>query len=230
MPTEIPLLAARGIGRLHREGADWLLRDISLEIGARDRVALMGPTGSGKTVLLRSLAMLDAVDEGTILWQDKSPAPDNVPAYRSQAIYLTQRARLFEGTVERNLQLPHSLAVHRQREYSRENVVSHLHRLGRDEHFLTCNSASLSGGEMQIVALIRAIQLDPTLLLLDEPTASLDAGTTQQLAQLVLDWISASNSRRAFVWVTHDNAQANRLANRTVQLRDGQLVDSEIDR
>ncbi|MDA1050374.1 MAG: ATP-binding cassette domain-containing protein [Planctomycetota bacterium] len=224
---EVPLLEARGIGRQHREGTSWLLRDVSLAIRTGDRIALTGPTGSGKTVFLRSLAMLDAVDEGAVLWQAEPVVADEVPVYRSQGIYLTQRARLFDGTVEKNLQLPYSLAVHRHRHYSRDNIVSYLDHLGRDEQFLMLDSANLSGGETQIVALLRVIQLDPTILLLDEPTASLDEGTTQQIEELVSEWMSVVDSRRAFVWVTHDAAQADRVANRTLQLRDGQLIELE---
>lgn len=230
MPTAAPLLEARDLGRLHREKSNWLLRDISLAIGAGDRIALTGPTGSGKTVLLRSLAMLDPIEEGTILWEGNPPKPDEVPGYRARAIYLTQRARLFEGTVEQNLQLPYSLAVHREREYAQDNILAYLDRLGRDERFLALDVANLSGGEMQIVALLRAIQLDPTILLLDEPTASLDEATTRQIEQLVSDWISVANARRALVWVTHDAAQANRVAKRALQFRGGQLVELEANR
>ncbi|MEO8495921.1 MAG: ATP-binding cassette domain-containing protein [Planctomycetota bacterium] len=230
MPTGTPLLEARGIGRLHREGTSWLLRDISLAIGAGDRVALTGPTGSGKTVLLRALAVLDAVNEGTLHWRGKPPTADEVPIYRSQVIYLTQRARLFDGTVEQNLRVPYSLSVHRHLKYSPKNIAAYLDQLGRDETFLNRDAANLSGGEMQIVALLRAIQLDPTVLLLDEPTASLDESAVRQIEQLVADWISATGTSRAFVWVTHDTPQAERVANRVLQLRDGQLVESGADR
>ncbi len=230
MTNETPLLEARGVGRRHREGTTWLLRDISLAISAGDRVALTGPTGSGKTLLLRSLAMLDAVDEGTILRQGEAPEPDEIPVYRSQAIYLTQRPRLFDGTVEQNLRIPYSLAVHRHRVYSRENIAAYLHRLERDEQFLNLDAANLSGGETQIVALLRAIQLDPTVLLLDEPTASLDEGTSRQIEQLVTDWMSVADGRRAFLWVTHDAAQTHRVARRTLQLRDGKLIELEANR
>ncbi|MBI2477477.1 MAG: ATP-binding cassette domain-containing protein [Planctomycetia bacterium] len=223
MSSDTPLLEARGIGRRHRDGSAWLVHDISIEISAGDRIAVTGPTGSGKTVALRALAMLDAVDEGTLLWQGKSPGPDQVPVYRSRSIYLSQRARLFDGTVERNLQLIYSLAIHRHRAYSRESIITHLHRLGRDDRFLALDAASLSGGETQIVALLRAIQLEPTILLLDEPTASLDEGTTLQIEQLVADWMAMPDARRAFMWVTHDRVQARRVANRRLQFREGTL-------
>ncbi len=230
MSRDSPLLEARGIGRRHGDGPDWLLRNISLTIGEGDRVALTGPTGSGKTVFLRALAMLDAVDEGAILWQGETSGADEVPKYRSQTIYLTQRARLFDGTVEKNLQLAYSLAVHRDRAYSREKIVASLQRLGRDDRFLALESANLSGGETQLVALLRAVQLDPAVLLLDEPTASLDEVTTRHIERLVADWVEAPDTRRAFVWVTHDPAQSQRVANRAVQLRDGHFVELEASR
>lgn len=219
-----PVLEARGLGRRHRDRIAWLVRDISLAIHAGDRVALTGPTGSGKTVLLRTLCLLDAVDEGAVIWKGESPRLDKIPVFRSQAIYLTQRTKLFEGTVEQNLRIPYSLTANRDRKYSQKNLEAYLQQLGRDVTFLTRDSAHLSGGETQIVAILRAIQLEPTVLLLDEPTASTDEVTARQIEQLVNDWMSLADTARAFVWVTHDAPQAERVANRTWQLRDGKLL------
>lgn len=227
MSSDSPLLEARGIGRRQRDGSSWLIHDVSIMIGEGDQIAVRGPTGSGKTVALRSLAMLDAIDAGEIRWRDRTLTADEIPTYRSQVIYLAQRARLFGGTVEENLQRPFSLAVHRHQGFSRERIASFLERLDRDERFLTLDSEHLSGGEMQIVALLRAIQLDPTILLLDEPTASLDAETTQQIERLVMGWMSEGQGRHAFVWVTHDVLQANRIANRQLECRGGRVLEVE---
>lgn len=224
--TETPLLEARGIGRQVSSNA-WVIQDISLAVQAGDRVALMGPTGCGKTVLSRCLAMLDPIDSGCVSWRGESVLSDDIPNYRSQAIYLTQRAYLSDGTVERNLRLPFMLAVHRERSYSLETIVGYLSILGRDDRFLALDSANLSGGETQIVALLRAIQLAPKLLILDEPTASLDEATTQQIERLVSEWVLETPAERAFVWVTHDSAQARRVANRQLRFREGQLVETE---
>jgi putative ABC transport system ATP-binding protein len=174
--------------------------------------------------------MLDAFNAGNILWQGKTLTSDEIPTYRSQAIYLPQRARMFTGTIGENLQRPFSLAAHRHRKYSQERIVSFLELLDRDDRFLNLDAENLSGGEAQIVALLRAIQLDPTILLLDEPTASLDGETTQQIERLVMDWISTERTRRAFVWVTHDATQADRVANRRLRFRDGRLMEPEVTR
>lgn len=230
MSIDAPLLEAHEIGRQDRKNGTWLIRDVSLAVRPGDRITLTGPTGSGKTVLVRSLSMLDALDAGHIFWHGESPESGEIPVYRSHVIYLAQRARLRHGTVEENLRLPFSLSVHRGRQYSPETIAAYLGSLGRDTGFLALDSANLSGGESQIVALLRAIQLAPTILLLDEPTASLDVTTTDQIEQLVSNWMSEGPDGRAFVWVTHDAEQAARVANRRFEFLEGEIIESEASR
>ena len=174
---EKPLLKACGLGRRKPGGEDWLLRGICIEVCSGDRLALIGPSGSGKTVLLRALVLLDPHDEGSIEWDGRPLHGDAIPAYRKQVVYLHQRPALFEGTVEDNLKYPFTLKSHRGKRFDRERVVCILDALKRDATFLEKSSRDLSGGEAQIVAVIRCLQLDPAVLLLDEPTASLDRAT-----------------------------------------------------
>jgi putative ABC transport system ATP-binding protein len=76
---------------------------------------------------------------------------------------------------------------------------------------------------MQIVALLRALQLGPNVLLLDEPTSALDPQTAAAVEQWLSAWIDQSPDNRAMIWVTHDINQANRVANRTLHMENGQL-------
>lgn len=222
------LLEARSIGRragggIHGGEASWLLRDLSLELSVGDRVAVVGPSGAGKTLLLRALALLDPVEEGEILWQGDPVADDAVPSFRRRVIYLHQRPALVEGTVEANLRRPFSF-VSADQNYDPDGVRSLLASLGRDETFLGKQTTELSGGEGQIVAFLRALQLGPRVLLLDEPTAALDRDAVAALERLVQGWYEEDSRGRAFIWVSHDAEQASRMTQRALRLAAGRLV------
>src|SRR5262249_56993418 len=143
------------------------LRGACLEVHPGDRLAIIGPSGAGKTVLLRAIAMLDPIEEGSIRLRGCAIPREAIPTYRKEVVYLHQRPALLDGSVATNLEHPYSLKVHRAKRFDRERMVNLLHALGRDEAFLDKSGRDLSGGEAQIVALLRAIQLDPAALLLD---------------------------------------------------------------
>jgi len=220
------LLEARNIARRHPGEPRWLLQQVSVELHAGGRLAVQGPSGSGKTLLLRSLAMLDPVDEGDVFWQGRTLRPAEIPSFRSSAIYLHQRAALLGEVVGVALRRPFTLAVHRHRQFDRRRIVDLLDQLGRDESFLEQRVSDLSGGEIQIAALLRAIQLDPAVLLLDEPTAALDPHTATTVEQLFGRWLAERPDERAMIWVTHDVAQAQRVAETTLRMEGGRIVDS----
>lgn len=223
MPSspESPLLAAEKLARRHPSGQQWLLDGVSLAVARGERLALLGPSGSGKTLLLRALAMLDPVDSGRILWHGQPVPRTEIPRFRCSAIYLHQRAALGADTVDDALRLPLDLAVHRGREFAREAIVGWLAELGRDEWFLDKRASELSGGEIQITALLRALQLEPQVLLLDEPTSALDVHTARGVERLIEHWTALGH---AAIWVTHDSAQANRVATRALHIAGGRIA------
>jgi putative ABC transport system ATP-binding protein len=218
-----PAIEVWGIGRRNPKGDGWLIWDVSFAVQPGDRLAVLGPSGAGKTVLLRALALLDPLDAGEIHWRGHAVASGAVPSYRKQVIYLHQRPALFDGTVENNLQHPFTLRSHRGKQFDRERVVELLGGLDRDAAFLGKSSRDLSGGEAQIVALLRAVQLDPVVLLMDEPTASLDQATARSVEAMLDRWLAAGDGKRALVWVSHDRDQARRVTDRGLYLRAGRL-------
>jgi putative ABC transport system ATP-binding protein len=220
--TSEVLLDVRHLGRRHPTDVNWLIRDVTFTVTSGDRIAIVGPSGAGKTVLLRLLALLDSPDEGEIRFRRRPILDPDYPCYRSQVVYLHQRPHLLEGTVELNLRWPFRLKVHHQQHYDPARVVEDLARLHRPASFLERSTADLSGGEAQIVALLRAMQLGPLVLLLDEPTASADPATTRAIEQLVLDWCEA-DSRRALLCVTHQPDQVRRWTRRTLPLSQGRI-------
>jgi putative ABC transport system ATP-binding protein len=225
MTTPAALLEARHIGRLHPDRQRWLLRDVSLAIQGGDRLAVAGPSGAGKTLLLRAIALLDPVDQGQILWKSQAVRHERVPRLRAKAIYLHQRPTLFDDTVEAAVRQPFALRAHREKRFDRDRAVTQLARLGRDASFLDQRVANLSGGEAQLTALVRALQLEPAILLLDEPTSALDPETTAAVEDLLVGWVAEAPSSRAWAWVTHDAAQAARIAARTLRMQDGRLSE-----
>jgi len=229
MDRSTPLIETRRLGRrLPADAADgWLLRDVSLAVRGGERLALSGPSGSGKTLLLRAIAWLDPIDHGEVLWHGQPIGRDAVPHYRAATVYLHQRPALAGPTAEAALQQPFSLAVHHERQFDRQRIVAWLDRLGRHDAMLGQPVSELSGGERQIVALLRAVQLDPAVLLLDEPTAALDPAAAEAVERLVAAWFDEAPDQRAMIWVSHDAAQAERMADRVVWIERGRIEREE---
>jgi putative ABC transport system ATP-binding protein len=212
-----PLLEVRSLGR--RVGERQLWRQLSFSLAAGERLAVVAPSGAGKTLLMRSLALLDPLQEGELRLLGRTPAAWGLPCWRSRVCYLAQRPATFTGTVEDNLRMVFRYAVHRFRQWHPPSVIGWLQRLGRNRSFLDLQAERLSGGEAQLLALLRALQLQPGVLLLDEPTASLDATTTAAVEELLALWLA--EGERACLLTSHDGEQIRRFASRELQLGPG---------
>lgn len=200
-----------------------LLSSVSFMVQPGQRIVLTGPSGSGKSLLVRAMALLEATSKGDLHWCGEAVKGPQVPIYRRQVMYLHQRPTFFAGSVEDNLQLAFSFGSHRARKYDPNIVHQLLDKVGRTGEFLTKDSDRLSGGEAQIAAILRALILEPTILLLDEPTAAIDHQTTLLFEQLVLDWVQQCPHERAFVWITHSDSQADKLATVRWSMENGRL-------
>lgn len=209
--TDTALIETRALTRRDERRQVALLQPTDFSLNRADRVSITGSSGSGKSVFLRALALLDAPTSGQILWNNQPIANAQIPHYRSHISYLSQRPALLEGTVEDNLRFPFSLKTLRTRSFDLQAVTRLLEHAGKNADFLAKNAGDLSGGESQVVSLIRTLQLNPEVLLLDEPTAALDPTSSRDVEALISAWYAADNAR-AYIWVSHDLDQARRMS------------------
>ena len=210
------LLSAAGLER--RLGDRLLWSRLDLDLAGGDRLGLVAPSGAGKTLLLRTLALLDPPQAGAFHLLGRPPAAWGVPRWRAMVLYLAQRPVAGGGSVAANLRAPWRFRERRGLgRWSHERITGWLAALGRDASFLDYDAERLSGGELQLLALLRGLQFDPTVLLLDEPTASLDWATTAAVEALLTDWLAAGP--RACVVISHDGEQIERFATRTLELQ-----------
>ncbi|KWO06494.1 ATP-binding cassette domain-containing protein [Burkholderia ubonensis] len=219
--TAIGLIDALGVTRRDARSGKILLAPTDFSLPAGARVAITGPSGSGKSVLLRALALLDPLDGGRVLWRGRPIRRSAIPRYRRSVAYLRQRPAQTDGTVESQLRYPYSLAVYRDLAFDRARAEQLAAHAGRGADFLDKRASELSGGEAQIAALLRVLQLDPDVLLLDEPTSALDPDSTRAIEALVGAWFDAAPDARAYLWVSHDPAQAARIGTLRVTMQAG---------
>ncbi|MCT4660264.1 MAG: ABC transporter ATP-binding protein [Tissierellales bacterium] len=172
----------------------------------------IGPNGGGKTTLLRMIANLDKEFRGEITYGSDIP----LSKVNSKMTYLSQVPYMLEGSVEENLYYPLKL-----RRYSKADIESRIEPLLKPlslETLINQRAKTLSSGEKQKVALARALVFEPELILLDEPTANIDAKTVEVIESVLIE----DQKRRGttIVIVTHNLQQAFRLCDKVYWVKD----------
>ena len=205
------------------QGARAILIDVSLQVAAGEYIAVMGESGSGKSTLLNLIAGLDVPDRGHVLFdgEDITRWDDTKRTLlrRSSMGFVFQAFHLLPHlSVERNIALPLALNGMYGAQ-ARMRVDELLSAVGLQAHGRSL-PATLSGGEMQRVAVARALVHRPKLVLADEPTGNLDAESAQEILQLLRAQLRQDGA--AGILVTHSHAAA-RTADKTYRLANGSL-------
>jgi phospholipid/cholesterol/gamma-HCH transport system ATP-binding protein len=207
-------------------GTQKVLNGISLTVGRGETLAVLGRSGSGKSVLLRVIIGLQQPDSGSVRIHGQDIAGlslDRLSEIRKKIGFLFQHAALYDSlTVEQNVAFP--LQHHRKNMSSSEQgdrVKQLLAEVGMDGH-LDKMPADLSGGMQKRVGLARALALNPDILLLDEPTAGLDPISSAEIDDLVLK-LQAEHHMASIV-VTHDMHSARKIADRLILLNQGKVT------
>lgn len=200
------------------------LRGVNLSFDAGDFVTIMGPSGGGKTTLLNLLAGLDLPDRGQIYLQERKVSDlsdhDLTLLRRKEIGFVFQFFNLMPTlTIQENVELPLLLAHSSKTEGSRvQTLLEYVGLWNRAQSF----PAELSGGEMQRIAIARALVHQPVILLADEPTGNLDSENGQKIIELMKR--AASDFNTTVILVTH-NPQIAEFGNRHFEIRDGKLTD-----
>lgn len=196
------------------------LRIPRLNIASNERLCLVGPTGSGKSTLLRVLAGLESPDEGAVRFAEQPLDRPHVPLQAARRITMVfQRPLLLRGSVRSSVEFGLRL---RRLGPCRDRVDRALAQLGLTD-LAGQSTQTLSAGQTQLVAVARALVIEPDVLILDEATANLDPARVALVESVVSD----DHLRRGttVVWATHNLFQARRVSDRVGLLLGGQLVE-----
>jgi len=212
VPQQAPILAVRGLSAIRARRV--VLEDVALEIPAATVTALLGPSGAGKTSLLRCLVRFDEPAEGSVRLDGADVRGLDAGLLRRRVGLVAQSPVMLPGDVRANL--AYGLDAPREHE-----LAAALEAADLDADFLHRPADGLSGGERARVAIARALTRSPEVLLLDEPTASLDA---RAATALEVSMLRLAARGLAVLVVTHDVAQARRVATRAVRLEAGRVA------
>jgi putative ABC transport system ATP-binding protein len=191
-----------------------VLDEITAAIPAAGITVVAGPSGAGKTTLLRLCNRLEIPGEGIVSYRGQPLDDLNPLVLRRRVGMVFQRPTPFPGTVADNLSVAHPDA-------GTEELSTALKRVALDPGLLGQDARTLSGGELQRMCLARTLVTQPETLLLDEPTSALDAQPKRVFEHTARDLAAQGIT---IIWVTHDDAQASRVADRIYQLCDGHLT------
>ena len=225
MAQQKPIVALKGVSKGWDADGRYLpvLREIDLEVMPGESLAIVGPSGTGKSTLLHVLAMLTPINEGQVWWG--SERVDNSDRWWSSALRREMAIVFQDGKLLPNLRILDNICVplaHRGVRHRRQHELAtrELEGVGLGERMRHYPN-QLSGGELMRAALARALVTSPRLILADEPTGTLDSLTGEKIARLLF---GAVTPERALVIVTHHMPLAEE-ADRIVVMEDGRITE-----
>jgi tungstate transport system ATP-binding protein len=199
-----------------------ILKEVNLKVNSGDIMAILGPSGAGKTTMLRLINLLDRPNAGSIHINGKDVTSNGGLDVRRSMAMVMQKPVVFSMSVYKNIAFGLEIRHERKDEIDKRinDVLCLLDMCGRERQ----HARELSGGEAQRVAFARAYVLKPRLLLLDEPTASLDPSNVAIIEGAIKD-INKKYGTTVII-ITHNLYQAKRLSNKAAFMLDGELIEA----
>lgn len=198
-----------------------VLDSINLKINKGEILALLGPNGSGKTTILKIFSLLEPPTNGEVTISGESVNTKNTERIRMLVTLVFQKTTLFSTSVYNNVS--YGLKIRKMPKETCNQAVKKALELVKLEGFENRSASKLSGGEQQRVALARALVLDPTLLLLDEPTANLDPKNASILEEIIAK--VNRELKTTIVLATHNMFQAKKLPHRIALISEGKITE-----
>ena len=224
MTNDNALIKVRGLKKHYNYGAIRALDGVDLDIYPGDVMVIIGPSGSGKSTFLRSLNLLEEPTDGTIEVDGQviTDGKVNLDQFRQKMGMVFQHFNLFpHKTILENLTIAPLIVKKEDKAKAEEKALQLLDRVGLKDR-ASAYPVQLSGGQKQRVAIVRALCMDPEVMLFDEPTSALDP----EMVGEVLDVMkSLAQKGMTMVCVTHEMGFAREVGNRVVFMEDGKLVE-----
>ena len=222
--TDNVLIRVEGLKKYYNGGAVKALDDINCEIKKGEVVVIVGPSGSGKSTLLRSLNLLEIPTEGKIYFEDTDITDKkvNINTHRQKMGMVFQHFNLFYNmNVLKNMTKAPMTLLKMPKEEAEEKALELLERVGLRDR-AEAYPSQLSGGQKQRVAIVRALAMNPDVLLFDEPTSALDP----EMVGEVLDVMKTlAREGMTMVVVTHEMGFAREVGTRVLFMDEGKIIE-----
>ena len=210
---------------IHKRFGDLeVLKGVNVEIDKGDVICVIGPSGSGKSTFLRCLNLLEVPTGGQILFNgvDITDKSCNINLHRQKMGMVFQHFNLFPHmTILRNMTLAPVKLLHKSQEEADAQALKLLQRVGLGDRG-NAYPAQLSGGQKQRVAIVRALMMEPEVMLFDEPTSALDPEMVGEVLEVMKE---LAHDGMTMVVVTHEMGFAREVGSRVLFMADGKLVE-----
>ena len=232
--TNDKLIQVKNLKKYYNKGAIKALDDVSVDVCKGDVMVVIGPSGSGKSTLLRSLNLLEIPTEGSILFhgvditkkkykdQDGKIQKVDINEHRKKMGMVFQHFNLFpHKTILDNMILAPMKVLHMEKAEAEQKALGLLKRVGLEDR-AGAYPIQLSGGQKQRIAIVRALMMEPEVMLFDEPTSALDPEMVGEVLEVMKELAQAGMT---MVVVTHEMGFAREVGNRVLFMADGKLLE-----
>ncbi|NRA45141.1 MAG: ATP-binding cassette domain-containing protein [Oligoflexales bacterium] len=195
-----------------------------IEVNQSDRICIYGDSGSGKSLFLKSLTLLYPPHSGRVYFGKQLITQEHILWFRSKVIYLQQVPQFGEDTIAEEMNRVFRFKIYKSHyKHLQAQALQLVKEVGLEADILASKAYELSGGQKQKIHLVLGLCLNPHILILDEPTASLDEKSTIHVEQLLRGWVEEVGHERAYLWVSHQSSQRKRVGSRFFHVADGSL-------